>query len=259
MHDQKSDDQMPVPPNQERKNPVTKHGKRRSKVEIESDKVKAWEYACQGYPHRVIAQEVNLSRQTVGKYVGEMCQRYAGQRQEKGYNDLEALLQSLDLIEADCWTTKARMDRAIAQEQERRDAINLQRIADAKPPIPNADVALMRFWPKYHALLAREIRKAEETRAKALGIITNRDRSGDADSEAKRAELERLLNTPIQIHMVEPPPPDPSWLTEEDRKALELGKSEDSGGVVPDPLAEDRMEEVNETESDDDEIIFRLD
>ena len=246
MHDRELDDQMPVRPHQERKNPVTKHGKRRSKAEIETDKVKAWEYACQGYPHRVIAQALNLSRQTVGKYVGEMCQRYAGQRQEKGYNDLEALLQSLDLIEADCWTTKVRMDRAIAKEQERRDAINVQRIAKGKPPIPDAEVALLRYWPKYHALLNNEIRKAEEVRGKALGIITNRDRSDDADSEAKRAELERILNTPIRIHMVQPPPPDPSWLTSEDRKALELSKENynvDDVEAEPEPEPEEPEED----------------
>jgi FMN phosphatase YigB (HAD superfamily) len=193
-----------------------------------------------------MARELGIHRQTVGKYVAEMSEKYRKQREEKGYHDLEVLLQALDQVEADCWSKKARMDRALEDEDERRKLINEMRAAEGKEPIADADVALMKYWPKYHAQLSKEIREAEEVRGKALGIITNRDRT-DQDAEAKLAELERLMSTPITIRLVHAPPPDPSWLTAEERKALELSKDEYS--VIEEPVIEES----------DDTALFTLD
>jgi len=196
-----------------------------AKAVVEDNKSRAWEYHCQRYPHTVIARELGITRQTVGKYVAEMSALYRKQREEKGYHDLEVLLQALDQVEADCWSKKARMDRALEDDDERRKLINELRAAEGKGPIANADAGLLEYWPKYHAQLSKEIREAEEVRGKALGIITNRDRT-DQDAEAKLAELERLMSTPIEITFVHAPPPDPSWLTADERKALELSKDE---------------------------------
>jgi len=209
-----------------------------------------WEYHCQRYPHTLIARELGITRQTVGKYVAEMSEKYRKQREEKGYHDLEVLLQALDQVEADCWSKKARMDRALEDDDERRKLVNELRANEDPPkgPIANADAGLLKYWPKYHAQLSKEIREAEEVRGKALGIITNRDRT-DQDAEAKLAELERLMSTPIEITFVHAPPPDPSWLTADERKALELSKDEYS--VIEEPVIEESIE--------DDAALFTLD
>ena len=198
---------------------------RLSRAVIEEKKSKAWEYHCQGYPHTVIAKELGIDRKTVGKYVAEMSALYRKQRQEQGYNDLDMLLMTMDQLKADAWSNKVRMERAMEREQERRKVINELRKANGEGPITDADVALMEYWPKYHAQLNKEIREAEALKGKALGIVTNRDRT-DQDDEAKLAELERLMSTPIEITFVHAPPPDPSWLTADERKALELSKDE---------------------------------
>jgi len=229
---------------------------RLSRAAIEEKRSKAWEYHCQGYPDTVIARELGIDRKTVGKYVAEMSALYRKQRQEKGYNDLESLLQTVDQVKADCWSQKARLDRALEDEDERRKLINELRAAEGKGPIANAEVALMEYWPKYHAQLSKEIREAEEVRGKALGIITNRDRT-DQDAEAKLAELERLMSTPIEITFVHAPPPDPSWLTADERKALELSKDEYS--VVEEPVIEEPVIEEPVIEEPDDTALFTLD
>ena len=64
----------------------------------------------------MIARELGIHRHTVGKYVAEMSEKYRKQREEKGYHDLEVLLQALDQVEADCWSKKARLDRALEAE-----------------------------------------------------------------------------------------------------------------------------------------------
>jgi hypothetical protein len=191
--------------------------------------------------HRIRARELGLSRTTIGKYVTEMGRQYQQQRQEQADYDLEVLLATMDQSEAAAWSTKAAIERTIEEEQARRNVINQKRAVEGKPPLPRAAWASLRFWPKHFAELFHQIRKAEETRARVLGLISNRDRR-DEDVAARRAELERLMNTTVHIVLETAPPPDPDWLSAEDQKALEVGKSEYSGVVVPpDPLAEDGM------------------
>ena len=60
----------------------------------------------------MLVRELGLHRETVGKYLTEMAAKYRKQRDEKGYHDLETLLQALDQVESDCWSKKARKAHA---------------------------------------------------------------------------------------------------------------------------------------------------
>ena len=88
-------------------------------------------------------------------------------------------------------------------------------------------------------------------RGKALGFITNRDRS-DVDSEAKMAELERIMQTTVRIELVHAPPPKPEWLTSEDRR--ELAAQLD---LRPEEYTMEAMPE--EPQEEDDGLVFSLD
>jgi len=73
-----------------------------------------------------------------------MSDLYRKQREEKGYKDLETLLQALDQIEADCWSKKALIDRALENEDKRRKRINELRAAEGRGSIADAGSELHR-------------------------------------------------------------------------------------------------------------------